>query len=304
MAHADDEALLDPFEARQMMRELRALARPDPARTARVVATDHEVPATGDHPAVPVRVYRPRGGAGPSPVVLSVHGGAFVAGAHDDTRAGDESLVDRLGCVVVVVDYRLAPEARFPAAADDTYRALCWVAQEAIALGIDPNRLVVLGSSAGGALAVAACLMARDRGGPVIAAQVLLMPVLDDRLATGSIIEMADHPGFDGRGARGMWAHYLGDIDRRFTPAYAAPARADDLRGLPRAYVRVHELDALRDEGIEYATRLLAAGVRVELHCLPGLFHGAPPLDPRVPTRADTELYDVLRELLAPPDEA
>lgn len=301
MTHTDDETLLDPLEARQMMRELRALARPDAAGTARVVATDHEVPATSDHPAVPVRVYRPRDEQGPRPIVLSIHGGAFVAGSHDDTRAGDESLVDRLGCVVVAVDYRLAPDARFPAAADDTYRALCWVAQEAIVLGIDASRLVVLGSSAGGALAAATCLMARDRQGPAIVAQVLLMPVLDDRLATRSIIEMADHPGFDGRGARGMWAHYLGELDRRTTSPYAAPARADDLRGLPRAYVRVHELAALRDEGIEYATRLLAAGVRVELHCLPGMFHGAPPLDPRVPARAEMELHDVLRELLVPP---
>jgi acetyl esterase/lipase len=136
--------------------------------------------------------------------------------------------------------------------------------------------VIVTGASAGGALAAALTLMARDRGGPSISFQALTVPVLDDRLETPSMREYLEAPSFGAREAEGMWLHYLGeDYDRGCTSPYAAPARADDLSGLPPAFIQVNGCDPLRDEGIEYATRLMASGVPVELYCAPGLHHGA-----------------------------
>jgi acetyl esterase/lipase len=203
---------------------------------------------------------------------------------HPDTFAGMDagwSLMHQ--CVVVSVDYRLAPEHPFPAGPEDCYAGLLWVAANAEELGVDLDRLVVTGGSAGGALTAAVALMARDRGGPHIAYQALRIPVTDDRLVTPSYLASADAPGFNKAGVEGMWLHYLGEAaDREKTSPYAAPARAEDLSGLPSAFVQTNGLDPLRDEGLEYASRLLAAGVPVEIYNAPGSYHGAPPLDERV----------------------
>jgi acetyl esterase len=240
-------------------------------------------------PDVRVLVYRPKGATGPLPLVLAVHGGAFCLLRADSFPAADAGWALRHGALVVSVDYRLAPEHPFPAAPEDCYAALLWATSE---LDIDPDQVVVTGGSAGGALAAAVALMARDRGGPAIALQALLIPVLDDRLRTASQHQMAETQGFTSGAAEGMWLHYLGaDADRSATSPYAAPARAESLAGLPPAFIQVNGLDPLRDEGIEYALRLLADGVPVELYCGPGLYHGAPPLDPRVALTAAT-LYD------------
>lgn len=306
MSHSDDEALLDHLDARRLMREMRDMMPRDIEREARVRADDHEAPGLAGDPPVPVRVYRRRHDGVQAPVaargaIVSIHGGAFVAGSHDDMRAADEALADHLDCVVVAVEYRLAPEHRYPAPADDCYAALCWVAANATELGIDPDAIIVYGGSAGGALAASVALRARDEAGPRLRAQVLMIPVIHDRLDTPSTLQMAENPGFSGHGARGMWALYLGDIDRQSTHLYAAPGRAADLAGLPPAYIRVHGRDPLRDEGIEYASRLMAAGVEVELHCMPGMFHGAPSRDPRVDARANRELLEVFAAFLAGP---
>jgi acetyl esterase len=300
MAHSDDEALLDHLDARRLMRSMRELAPRDLEREARVRADDFAVPGWGDDPPVPVRVYRRGDAVGTRPAIVSIHGGAFVAGSYDDMRATDEALADHLDCVVVGVEYRLAPEHRYPAPADDCYAALCWVATNASMLEIDPDAIVVYGGSAGGALAASVALRARDQGGPAIRAQVLMIPVIHDRLDTASTVQMPDNPGFSGNGARGMWALYLGDVDRSATAPYAAPGRADDLQGLPPAYIRVHGRDPLRDEGIEYASRLMASGVEVELHCMPGMFHGAPSFDARVDARATRELFEVFAAFFSP----
>ena len=298
MSHEDEEALLDHLDARRLMREMRDLAPHDRDRAARIRADDHEAPGLHGDPPVPVRVYRRRDAVDALPAIVSIHGGAFVAGSYDDTRATDEALADNLGCAVIGVEYRLAPETRYPGAVNDCYAALSWLAANAPTLGIEASRLVVYGGSAGGALAAAVALMARDLGGPPIRAQVLLIPVIHDRLDTHSTVQLAENPGFSGNGARGMWARYLGDVDRTATSPYAAPGRAPDLSGLPAAYIRVHECDPLRDEGIEYASRLLAAGVSVELHCMPGMYHGAPARDPRVEARANRELLEVFAAFL------
>ncbi len=232
-------------------------------------------------PNVRLLVYRPKGVIGRLPVLLSVHGGAFCVLSADDFEGIDAGIALAHQAVVVAVDYRLAPEHPFPAGIDDSYAALEWTVASADELGIDLARVVVTGGSAGGALAAALCLMARDRSGPRIAAQVLMIPVLDDRLDTPSMRQQLRGLGFNGTAAEGMWLHYLGDDrDKATTSPYAAPARAESLAGLPPAVIITHGLDPLRDEGIHYALRLLAEGIEVELHNIPGAYHGAPPLDP------------------------
>jgi acetyl esterase/lipase len=212
---------------------------------------------------------------------------------HPETFAGMEanwSLTHN--CVVVSVDYRLAPEFPFPAGPEDCYAALEWVSAQADELEIDLERLVVTGGSAGGALTAALTQMSRDRGGPKIAFQALMIPVTDDRLATPSIRQAVGSPGFNAEGAEGMWLHYLGEAaDREKTSPYAAPARAESLAGLPPAFVLTNGLDPLRDEGLEYAMRLLAEGISVEIYNCPGAYHGAPPLDDRTAAIA-FQVYD------------
>ena len=222
-------------------------------------------------PGVPVVVSRPEA-TGPLPALLYAHGGGFVTGSAATDLASPAGLAADAGAVVVSVDYRLAPEHPFPAAFDDCWAALCWLVDSAGALGVDPARVAVGGISAGAGLAAGLALAARDRGGPALCFQLLDIPVLDDRLGTPSMRAFSDTPLWSRGNAERSWAHYLGGTAA--TP-YAAPTRADDVTGLPPVYVAVCEFDPLRDEGIAYAQRLLAAGVPVELHCFPGTFHGS-----------------------------
>jgi acetyl esterase len=273
---------------------------------SRVTIEERFIPGPADEdgaPDVRVVVYQPNDRAAGErlPVILDLHGGAFCF-LRPETFAGmDAGWAMRHRCVVVSVDYRLAPEHPFPAAPEDCYAALLWTVASADELGIDTSRLVVTGGSAGGALTAAVTLMARDRGGPPIAFQALLIPVLDDRLDTPSLRQAVGNPGFNSAGAEGMWLHYLGeDYDRANTSAYAAPARAESLAGLPPAFIQTNGLDPLRDEGIQYALRLLAEGIPVELYNVPGAYHGAPSENPRGTIRAG-KLYDnAIREALHP----
>jgi acetyl esterase len=252
------------------------MALTDKMRAA-VEVEERFVPGPSGHPDVRVLIYRPIG-AGALPLVANFHGGAFAMRA-DHFPAGDARIA-MLGTTLVSVDYRSLPDHTFPLGVEDCYAALCWAVD---ALDVDKHRDAVTGGSAGGALAAAVTLMARDRSGPHIAFQALRIPVLDDRMLTPSMRQFGEgHPGFNAVSADRMWRDYLGaDRDVKDTSPYAAPARAADLSGLPPAFILVNGLDPLRDEGIEYAMRLMAAGVPVELYCVPGAYHGAEPLDLR-----------------------
>ncbi|GAB3179244.1 acetyl esterase/lipase [Micromonospora palomenae] len=242
---------------------------------APVRVTDTRAPGPPDAPDVPVRLYRPAV-AGPVPALLYLHWGGFVIGGVDGVHHTCVRIADQVGALVVSVDYRLAPEHPFPAALDDCHAVLEWVAKEATELGVDADRIGVGGESAGGGLAAALCLAVRDRGSPALRHQCLLFPALDDRLDTVSARAFTDTPMWDRANALVSWGHYLrGRAGAADVPALAAPARATDLSGLPPAFVVACEFDPLRDETIDYAHRLIQAGVRTELRYYPGTFHAS-----------------------------
>ncbi|MBF6328249.1 alpha/beta hydrolase [Nocardia transvalensis] len=247
-----------------------------PADTSGVHVGTHRVAGTVGQPDTVVRVYRPVTTQGNrAAALLYLHWGGYVTGNLDTVHATALRLSCELDAVVVNVDYRLAPEHRFPAALLDCYAALLWVREYAPDLGVDPNRIGVAGESAGGGLAAALTLLARDRGGPPIGFQSLVYPQLDDGLDTVSARQFVDTPKWDRSTAQLSWHYYLGpSLDGDVSP-YAAPARADDLSNLPPAFVSVCEFDPLRDEGLIYAHRLIQAGVPTELHHYPGTFHGS-----------------------------
>ncbi|MCW6003625.1 alpha/beta hydrolase [Micromonospora sp. CPCC 205371] len=198
--------------------------------------------------------------------------------------------------------HRLAPENPFPAAPEDCYAAFLWTVENAAELGIDPERIGVAGDSAGGNLAASVSLMARDRGGPTPCFQFLRIPAVDDRLDTPSIAELTDTPIITGSDLPIVWDFYLGGPGRRGGPdisPYAAPARAEDLTGLPPAYVCVSEFDPLRDEAIAYAQRLVQAGVPTELHLFPRTFHGSAAIPgPKINQRMNAEAITVIQRYL------
>ncbi|MET0136028.1 MAG: alpha/beta hydrolase [Kibdelosporangium sp.] len=259
-----------------------------------VEITDTVVPGSPD---VPVRVYRPAGG-GPRPGLLYIHGGGFIIGTIDMMDPLLTEVVDKLGVVVVSVDYRLAPEHPFPAPADDCYAALAWMANKATELGVDADRIGIAGESAGGGLAAGVALMARDRGGPALCFQYLGVPEIDDRLTTDSMTAYVDTPIWSRPKAELSWASYLGSVvpGSADVSPYAAPARAADLSGLPPTVVTACQFDPLRDEDIEYARRLLHAGVPTELRAYAGTFHGSASIaEAAVTKRMKADLLDDLR---------
>ncbi|MFE7295690.1 alpha/beta hydrolase [Streptomyces sp. NPDC057579] len=243
-----------------------------PAHDTRVTIRHLALPGP-DGNTLDVQVLRPAGAEGALPGVLYLHGGGFVYGELDGPSPMAREACVAAGAVVVNVHYRLAPEHRYPAGVEDCYAALEWMAANAGELGLDADRIAVTGASAGGNLSAAVCLMARDRQGPRIVWQGLLIPCLDDRRRTASAQRITDRRIINGTGIGHMWDTYLGPDRDPHTPAYAAPARATDLAGLPPAYVLTCGLDPLRDEGLDYARRLAEAGVPVETKDVPGAWH-------------------------------
>lgn len=245
------------------------------AASAGFRTTVHRAPGPPGGPDVEVVLLRPTGAGGPVPCLLHLHGGGLVTGSAWDDVVPLLDLARALGCAVASVGYRLAPEHPYPAALEDAYAALTWVVGEAEALGIRADRVVAEGISAGGGLAAALALACRDRGGPRLAGQVLLCPMLDDRDDTASGRQMAGHGAWDRTANVTAWRAYLGgSAGAADVPAHAAPARATDLSGLPPAFVDVGSAETFRDEAVAYATRLWLSGGDAELHVWPGGFHG------------------------------
>lgn len=259
-----DIDMTDPVAARKTYAEL-AASKPA-ADTAAMEIEDRTVPAD---PEVPVRIYRPHGAKG---AVIWLHGGGWIMGNLDTERPFASRVAEGAGAVVISVDYRLAPENPFPAAHDDVYAVLTWAAENAAELGIDPERIALGGHSAGGNLAAGVALRARDEQGPQICFQLLNEAALDDRQETWSQRTFTDTPWATRETEAVNWGQYLGSAA---ASPYAAPARADDLSGLPPAYIASAEFCPNRDEDIIYALRLLQAGVSVELHQWAGTFHGS-----------------------------
>jgi acetyl esterase/lipase len=232
-------------------------------------------PGPADAPGVPLLVCRPTATPGPHPVIYNAHGGGMVAGNNRGRElAGELDRAEELQLAVVAVDYRLAPEHPHPAPVEDCYAGLVWTDENAAYLGFEPNRIIISGNSAGGGLAAAVSLLARDRSGPFLLGQMLQCPMLDDRCDTPSAFQMEGVGLWDRRSGLTGWAALLGE--RRGTedvPYYAAPARATDLSGLPPAFIDVGSVEALRDEAVSYATRIWQAGGQAELHVWPGAFH-------------------------------
>lgn len=271
--------------------------------TSGMTIEDRDVPGPDGDPPVPVRVYTPSGAAptGGRPALLDIHGGGFVVGDIEMEHGIAAAITRELGAVVVVVDYRLAPEHPFPAGVEDCYAALSWLHAESAVLGVDPARIAVGGQSAGGGLSAATALLARDRGGPPLCFQFLGIPELDHRLETTSMRTFVDTPMWHRANAELSWSYYLGPEPGEISP-YASPALAKDLAGLPPAYVTTMEFDPLRDEGILYALRMMEAGVSVELHSYPGTFHGSAALPTAaVSRRAHQELLVALARGLGVP---
>ncbi|MDT7565509.1 MAG: acetyl esterase [Pseudonocardiales bacterium] len=258
---------------------------------------DRTVP--GPAGEIPVRVYTPAG-EGPFPVVVYFHGGGWVIGDLDVVDQPCRQLASAAGAIIVSVDYRLAPEHRYPAAFDDSYAATVWVGAHAAEIGGDPARLAVAGDSAGGNLAAAVALAARDRGGPELAAQLLIYPVTDFNFGTASYQDNREGYVLTKGSMQWFWAHYLGAQDLDKDP-YACPLRADSLVGLPPAYVATSEYDPLRDEGEAYARRLEEAGVAVTAKRFDGMLHGFFWMLAAVPSAAGVldDMVGVLRKAWA-----
>lgn len=249
-----------------------AAAQRSPA--AGVQVTRHSV-TTDDGAALALAWYH-RAGEQPGSAALYLHGGGMIFGLEHIGRVYDLAVRDYVaasGVPMLVVDYRVAPEHPHPTPVEDCYVALRWLAANAAALGVDPDRVAVMGDSAGGGLAAAVCLLARDRGGPTVAQQILVYPMLDDRAATPDSALLPYLTWTYDDNTTG-WGALLGaDAGSDSVSPYAAPARATDLSGLPDTYLDVGDLDIFRKEDVSYATRLADAGVPTELHVYPGCPH-------------------------------
>lgn len=262
---------LDPKDARRLFLETRPLSTP----TAPEVGSVRDATAEGPDGQIPLRVYRPTGlpTSTPLPAYVYFHGGGWVIGDLETHDVLCRQITAASGVSVIAVDYRLAPEHKFPAAVDDAWAATRWVAAHGSELGVDGRKLVVGGDSAGGNLAAVVALLARDAGGPPIAGQVLIYPVTDLGAEAQSYTDFADGYSLTRESMRWFRAHYLAG-PRDGDDWRASPLRARSLAGLPPALIVTAGFDPLRDEGAAYAMRLRDAGVMVDYVCFGGMIHG------------------------------
>jgi acetyl esterase/lipase len=233
--------------------------------------SDRVVP--GPNGDIPVRIYRPETTDISTPVAMFFHGGGWVLCDLDSHDGICRAICNASRCVVVAVDYRLAPEHRFPIGVEDCYAATTWIATHASTLGFDGRRLAVVGDSAGGNLAAAVALMARDRGGPKVHLQVLVYPVIDHSDQTESHRTVGEDCFLKSREVMYYWDQYLAEPEDGSNP-YASPLRASTHQRLPATLIITPEFDPLRDEGEDYGRVLIEAGVSTTIHRFPGMFHG------------------------------
>ena len=275
----------------------RELFKDYPIDRGKVLISDRWIPGPEGESDVRIRIYEPREQKGIIPGILYIHGGGYVIGTPqtEDTRCME--YVVEVGCMVVSVDYRLAPEYPYPAALEDCYASLKWFYESASELNVDPSRIALVGPSAGGGLVAALSLLARDRSGPEIAFQMPLYPMLDFRNITFSSLEFTDGRIYNRESNVRCWEAYLGgDMNEEVSP-YASPAVAEDLSGLPPTYTFVGELEPFRDETIEYVMRLSQAGVPTEFHLYPGVIHAFEDIIPMadISRRAVKERLEVMK---------
>ncbi|UHA73740.1 alpha/beta hydrolase [Paenibacillus sp. 481] len=279
------------------------LSNPPIEKSEHVHTTSRMIPGAAGE--MLVKIYEPAQRTGTKlPAMLWIHGGGYVLGHPDMDDALCERFVQAANCIVVSVDYRLAPEHPYPAAIDDCYAGLTWMTDEAESLGIDVGRIAIAGASGGGGLTAALALMARDKGGPALIFQMPLYPMIDNRNVTASSHEItAQNATWNRTNNVEAWRMYLGKhSDDSVISPYAVPARADSLAGLPPTYTCVGQLDLFRDETIEYVTRLAQAGVDVEFHLYPGCFHVFEVFVPQaeVSQRASQSYIDAMARALNP----
>jgi acetyl esterase/lipase len=271
------------------------------ARNGAYTVEERTVPGPAGAGEIGLIICRPVSATSAVPALYHTHGGGMIVGTARDALDQILDLAVPLGAAVVSVEYRLAPETPHPGPVEDCYAGLVWTAEHAAELGID--RIVLIGGSAGGGLAAALALMARDRSGPALAGQLLMCPMLDDRNDSPSAHQMAGVRTWNRQDNHVGWTALLGDArGSAHVPPYAAPARATDLSGLPPAFVDVGSVDTFRDEDVDYATRIWQAGGVAELHVWPGGFHGFDGMAPdaALARAAVAARADWLRRLLGP----
>lgn len=266
-------AIPDIAERRAFVRQLLQTMTADIPPNDQVVTEERTIPGAPGDPDVAVRVYTPAQATGTLlPGILYIHGGGMIIGDLDGEHLRAEMLCQLTNTVVVSTDYRKAPEHPHPAQVNDCYAALTWMSAHVNELDIDPARIAVYGGSAGGNLAIATTMMSRDKGGPTISFLMAPYPMLDPRNETPSSREVTEVGIWDREGNIEAWGWFLGGQD---PDAYAAPATAADLAGLPPTFIDVGEMDLFRDEDIAFVARLLQAGVPTEFHVYPGAYHAS-----------------------------
>lgn len=283
----------DLHTQRNMVEEMLKIEPMDP----NVHVFNQIIPGPEDNPEIRVRVYEPKKRTGILPGLLYIHGGGMIMGSPELTDSTCYSYTKSINCVIVSVQYRLAPEHPFPAGPEDCYAALEWFYENAHILGVDSSRIGIAGASAGGGLTLAVSLMARDRKGPPLLFQMPLYPMIDDRNITPSSYEITDKRVWCRDSNIRAWEMYLPSVQQADVSPYAAPSRATDFSSLPPTYTCVGDLDPFRDETLDLVTRLSQAGVPTEFVLYPGCFHGFESFAPEaeVSQRALKAIEDALR---------